>query len=554
MNKILIKIVVETCQNVYGTSPCTASGAANLKCYNSFKTCQDQTNYTHIKGFGDPGAMNLYFINSASNLPEFRVFPHLESYKSSPPELKPTGLALQDKATIRISDFSHSDEYTDPYLSDRTHDPLGSTFWPRFVNRHEYQLINAKVFVYFGDYRTTDELLTADYLEYLIKDWRIDEGGITFQLADPLSLLDPAKTRVIPSPRTKLATDLPVSNESDFYLNKSNTLEEITDYGARHVRINDEIIFYASYSGGNRCVGILRGQWGTTPEDHKVGDTVTECRPYNNVLIKNLLIDLLELKIPSSRINTTQINAQFVGNYESIYLDGILSDFEEKAQDLINDICKMFRIQIYWNRDTHQIEMKTLITSNLTPVMTITDDHILEVIECKLTDEYRLSRFAVYSEPKDYTKDIDEAGNYQNITGVVDDVAGGEFMFNEHKTMIHYGRFIGSSSSSFIPGFISKSLNSFRQSLWQITLEITLDKLGSLVLGDHVDVDCDRMPDYYGGSSTVLMFVQSIKPNLNKGTAQVKLLENRLNNRNYAKIGTMKLGESGTGTDTAVMF
>ena len=50
------------------------------------------------------------------------------------------------------------------------------------------------------------------------------------------------------------------------------------------------------------------------------------------------------------------------------------------------------------------------------------------------------------------------------------------------------------------------------------------------------------------------MQIMSIKLDLSNHTAKLKLLENKLDNVNYATIGSMEIGNSGTGTNTAVMF
>ena len=41
----IIEIITPKCSNVYGVSPCTASGSGDIKCFNTRATCQDASNY-----------------------------------------------------------------------------------------------------------------------------------------------------------------------------------------------------------------------------------------------------------------------------------------------------------------------------------------------------------------------------------------------------------------------------------------------------------------------------------------------------------------------------
>ena len=44
---ICVDLVLDTCANVFGQSPCTASlSCAGCQCYNTIKTCQDEANYS----------------------------------------------------------------------------------------------------------------------------------------------------------------------------------------------------------------------------------------------------------------------------------------------------------------------------------------------------------------------------------------------------------------------------------------------------------------------------------------------------------------------------
>jgi len=41
----ILELDLDACSLTYGNSPCTASGTAALKCFNTFGTCQDTANF-----------------------------------------------------------------------------------------------------------------------------------------------------------------------------------------------------------------------------------------------------------------------------------------------------------------------------------------------------------------------------------------------------------------------------------------------------------------------------------------------------------------------------
>jgi hypothetical protein len=55
----IVEIVQPLCANVFGTSPCTASGSADTKCYNTRATCQDAANFRLYSDGGITGQPDL---------------------------------------------------------------------------------------------------------------------------------------------------------------------------------------------------------------------------------------------------------------------------------------------------------------------------------------------------------------------------------------------------------------------------------------------------------------------------------------------------------------
>ena len=139
----IVEILQPLCENVFGVSPCTATGTADTKCYNTRATCQDTANFA----LGMP--LSLYFTkgHAPSDLLGLDyVFPSLVSVSTSPTRANLAGANIDAKGignravcTIRFKDFQHTDRIVDPYVSGRSWNPLDAdrgSFWSRWLARN----------------------------------------------------------------------------------------------------------------------------------------------------------------------------------------------------------------------------------------------------------------------------------------------------------------------------------------------------------------------------------------------------------------------------------
>lgn len=128
----LVIITADKCANTYGVSPCTASGPDNLKCYNTFVTCQDQENYNKT-------SRDYKFCDADVVSPFNLVRPYVTRIDYIPTELR-EDKTLPQRVTIEfLDDNFDSDIDCDPYWSDRDHSTVNSvpgSFWKRWLARN----------------------------------------------------------------------------------------------------------------------------------------------------------------------------------------------------------------------------------------------------------------------------------------------------------------------------------------------------------------------------------------------------------------------------------
>jgi hypothetical protein len=101
----LVYLHLDYCGNVFGTSPCLATGRP---CFNTWKTCK------YLSAFDNVGKTYKYSEVDAA-LPFKGVRPYVKSVKLLPTEIK-TNLTVNARVSVTMVDEMDQDVDTDPYL------------------------------------------------------------------------------------------------------------------------------------------------------------------------------------------------------------------------------------------------------------------------------------------------------------------------------------------------------------------------------------------------------------------------------------------------------
>lgn len=175
----LLVIETDKCSRTFGVAPCTATGA---KCYNTYPTCKDTSNYAKA-GTG----WVLKFINQwAPNtlIPEAR--PYILNVSSLPTELKESKTVVKRLKVTLADEPDDLDVLTDPYTADRT--TIQGLFWKKWIQRNRNfkgRLLKL--------YEGFDGLAEADFsLKFVgkIENIELGESDIMIEAVDLLKSLD----------------------------------------------------------------------------------------------------------------------------------------------------------------------------------------------------------------------------------------------------------------------------------------------------------------------------------------------------------------------------
>jgi hypothetical protein len=420
----IVEILQPLCENVFGVSPCTATGTADQKCYNTRATCQDTANFA----LGTP--LSLYFTkgHAPSDLLGLDyVFPALVSVSTSPTKANLAGANSDAKGignravcTIRFKDFQHSDRIVDPYVEGRSWNPLDpsrGSFWARWLVRNRYRT-NMQVKVYEGYVGQT--LAQMNVRLYFVSgiNKQNSAGEITMECKDVLARIEERQAQ---APKLSPGVLFAAINSSVTSFEVANAVE--ADYPATGtLRIGDELMTYtgrATSTNGIEFTGVTRGTDNTAADDHNVNAAVQECVRYTDAVMTDVLVDLLETRggIPTAFMTDLKSGGasfdEIVAFLSSIRINRVLTE-PYAISELIADLAEQYQFVIWWE-ETEQLIKTRVIKGYEEEPDTLTEEyHIISgTFSMKDLPRQRASQVWVYYQQRDFTESDTEPTNYQ---------------------------------------------------------------------------------------------------------------------------------------------
>jgi len=476
---IVLECDLDTCANIYGSSPCTASGSAGDECYNTYHTCQDIPNF-------DKTTKTYRFFERRSDLPKELGFPCI----NGAPTIAATtifpekGLGARGSATIKMIDFPHHDRGVDPYASTRTYTPedQGSFFGKLKSRNPHYAGRNMRIRTGFiNDPFSWDDFESRSYIIDSF-DGPDPKGNIKITGKDILKLADDKRAQ-LPAPSegtlsgslAAAATSLALqTGEGVDYDTDPYTGQTVSPTYPAYVRIGDEIIKYTGVST-DTLTPIVRGLFGTTGEDHDADDAAQLCVHFDAVNIVDIFDYLLktgaglpEAYIPYDAGKVTPTGTDDEWDDEKADwlsgndLTGIISE-PTGINALLKRLTEQNLCYIWWNEIDQEVKMKAIAPTlkNVAPP-TLTDDlNIIEgSISVKDDDESRISQLWVHYGKIDYTGD-DEAINYRNLYIQVDTESENENAYGSKRVKVIYADWL--TSAALVATLAGRLLNKYNE-------------------------------------------------------------------------------------------
>lgn len=326
---------------------------------------------------------------------------------------------------LEIADFNHTDFTVDPYLVDRTYDPLDrGTFWPRFLQRNKFGKTRALVRRYSG---YAGDLLADMRRQTYVLD-RIDNSnfGVRIQCRDFLALTEFSKAQ-IPAPSSgKLDLDMDLTQTSMFLT--GDVTDEYPPAGT--VRVDEELITYTAraYDAGDDqtdFTGLTRGTDGSLAVEHDIDEVVQVCRRYTNDPAGDVYVGMLvdDARIPAQLVNIAKIDSEY-NQFLTAYSVTTLISEPTGVDQLIGELAEQCTFYTWWNERDQIIDFKAIRPLSESLATLSNESGIIgDSFQLSERPEERISTITISYRPRNFAGDLNKPTNYQNAV-VISNSAG----------------------------------------------------------------------------------------------------------------------------------
>lgn len=490
----LVEIDRDVCSLSFGVSPCPATGTP---CYNTWRTCAAPAAFTVT-------TQTLRFSKPRADLPlSLDAVPSVVSSSTAPTELNvgdvdassgPLGKRAQ--ATVTFQDHPTSDIQLDPYIAQRTYNPLTrGTFWTKMQARWPYHK-GRKMRIrdgYIG--QNPVDMITREYLIDSI-DGPDSRGRVTLRAVDPLRILDDKTSQAPEQSSGELSASI---NDTQTSMTVSGAI--LANYPASGtLRIDDELMTYTGRTESAGIItftGIARATDGTAAEAHEAETRVQTCIRYTDINAWEVAKDIIQNYAPSaySFIDLSQWETE-----ADQWLDGfIVSSVISKPtgiNQLLAELCRDAQFFIWWDERAQKILIRAVRPPSEVPISWSDDANIIagsQSIQYK-TDE-RISQVWYYYQPRDLSKDLTQEANYRKVRIRIDASSQSEREYNEPAIEKIFSRWV--RSDAIVTAITTRIINRYRQTPFYLTVSVDAKDRG-LWTADVVDVSTRIITNFDG--------------------------------------------------------
>jgi len=547
-----VELQMDTCLEEYNVAPCQPSPVqpAALRCFKTFATCQDKTNYRK-------GCKPYFFCSPTAKLPAIAGCNVFYPCMVGSPTFKATaiepgkGIGSLGSVTLTFQDFRHHDRGVDPYVSGRSYTPeTQGTFWTKFLARNKYYKDRILI-VYTGYYSEPFDCEAFEKRTFVITDIQgpNSKGLVTITGKDILAQTNFDKVQVPAASSGKLAADMDTSTTT-LTLQTGQGSEYV---GGSRVRIGKELIDYTGVSG-DTLTGVTRATVNTTAESHSAGDTVQLCKVYNNVNIVDIIYDLLknEAGLDDAYLpyNNSTTSPDLWDTEKQLWLQ--THNFTRtihqptSVRKLLDQLVEVGYVNLFW----HQVDAQVKLISISPPVANLplkvlddTNHFVRDSIKIKRDDARRVSEVWV-NFAKRNPLDNDEFKNY-HITQISVDSASASDNANGRAVKRINTDWLDANNTALAGALAGRTLNRFSEPPRLITFRLSAKD--DYDVGDLIDVKTAQLTDEYGQPATVRFEITQRKEVRQGAEYEYTALESNYTGR-YCFIAPNSIGDYSSET------
>lgn len=446
----IVEIQQPFCALTFGSSPCTASGTADQKCYNTRATCLDPANY-------DLGSLSLLF--SRGNVADRGiegapyVIPSLVSVSTSPTRINLSAIsrdaqALGNRAlcTLVFNDHPHTDRKVDPYLDGRSWDAMGrGSFWSKWITRNKYRQ-NVLIKVHEGySGQALSEMKVRSYFLQSVQGPDA-QGRITIRGKDVLARIEDRKAQAPSQSNGELFEDISAAETA---IEVAGAL--VSEYDASGtLRIDEEVLTYSAVADSANGITFTvtgRGTDGTSADTHSAAANVQQCLRYAD-RIDAVVEDLLTTfgGVPAEFIPSAEWAAEAADHLNAYQMSGLITEPTGVTQ-LISELQAQALFLIWWDERDSEIKFKAIRGINTQPPLIAEATNIMAgSFDLKEEPRERISQAWLYYNQRNPTKSVTDQTNYANAQIIADLDSETDELYGEASIHKIFARFLTQSS------------------------------------------------------------------------------------------------------------
>ncbi|AIM40726.1 tail fiber protein [Idiomarinaceae phage 1N2-2] len=399
----IVEIDMDYCALTFGNAPCTATGSGNSKCFNTFRTCQDQQNFTDE-------TFTYRFCTNVSPLPtNLEAFPFLTSATTAPAEIDLRGgLGTRANASLSFIDPPSTDIGIDKYLDERSYIATErGSFWTKWRARNPFYVGRPcrviKAFIVDGEV----DYANAVTRHYVLENVNAGGGRCSITAKDTLKLASNNRAKAPVSSRGELLADLTAS-DTEAELQPTGVGSEYPSEG--FIRVRSEVM---GFTRSGDTLTLTRGEYNTLPTEHSAGDTAQLCLEYTGELLHTVIEDLLTTY---AGVNPAFIPlAEWADEVTSFVPGGLSTLITEPTgvQDLLKELGEQYPHSLYWDERDQLIRLRAVQPPPINAPTYNMDSHLLEgQTSVRDKPDLRISTVIIYFGQFDPTQKLDETRNY----------------------------------------------------------------------------------------------------------------------------------------------
>lgn len=525
----VVEVDLDDCALSYSLGLCTAALGVTgaVKCYNTRTTCQDPDNFSKtVKTY-------RFCTNTPSKPVDLDALPFIESTAITPTRLKiGAGLGDRGSVTVVLSDGKHNDVGIDPYVTERSYDPLTQgTYFGRLHARNSYYLgrplrVMTGYLVRNAAGAWAYEAENFETRLYFLENITPPDGAgrVTIVAKDILKLADDERAQAPRPAQGRLETAITAADAVPIVRNLLPAGVG-AEYGTSgKLRINAEVFTFTR--AGDALTLTARAQSTTTAADHAVDDAVQEGLVFTAQRAHEMLYTLLTTfaGLSSDYLPLTDWAAEDELYNNRLYNAEIYEP--TGVNQLVGEICEQGPAYVWWDEVAAEVIYRALRPASSAAIELDDDAHFLaDSINVKERLDQRISECWVYFGPRNPTEPVDKASNYAALVIVAGDGSTAH-KYGQDRVKKIYARFLTSSARTFASEIGSSVVQRYNEAPRELAFALT-PKDGDLHQGGLFRAVTRRLQGPDGAAATAVYQVLQVAKDYARDQLRYSALQER---------------------------